>query len=195
MLPLYNSFIFSVIVIILLLLTLVAVIYISVGVVDLFRTSAPFVPLRKGAILKLAEQINITSSSIVYDLGAGDGRVLYHIAFQKKLGKYIGAERSFIPWLLSFYYRFLLRGKSYNFLMENKNIFSVDLKDATHIIMYLFPKINQLLLEKFENELSKGTLVYVIDFKFNKKEPIKVVDLCTEKQNTFLGKTLYIYQF
>ena len=184
-----------VLMLILLLGTLLFFIHTAVSIIDLFRNSAPYVPLRDHAIEKLVNEITVNEDSVVYDLGAGDGRVLYHLAKSKMKGVYIGVERSPAPLLFSLYYRFLLRGKKYNFIMKNADFFDVSVTDATHVVMYLFPKLMDALLPKLQAELKKGTLVYAVDFKFSNMEPIRTVDISSALDGTGLGKTLFIYQF
>lgn len=162
---------------------------------DRFRKSAPFVPLRKRGIIKLVNELEITKDSVVYDLGAGDGRILYHLANVKKVGTYIGIERSIVPLVFSLYFRFLLRKSSCVFTMLKQDIFKTDVSNATHIILYLFPELMDELLPKLEKELKPGTLVYAVDFEFKNKKPDQIVDMRPNSDSNGLAKTLYVYRF
>lgn len=181
--------------IILLFLTILFFFSTITSIADQFRNSAPFVPLRKRGIIKLVNELEITADSVVYDLGAGDGRILYYLANVKKVGTYIGIERSVVPLVFSLYFRFLLRKSSCKFTMLKQDIFKTDVSKATHVIMYLFPDLMNDLLPKLEKELKPGTLVYAVDFEFKNKKPDHVVDLRSGSDAGGLAKTLYVYRF
>ncbi len=68
-----------------------------------------------------------------------------------------------------------------------------DISDATHIFVYLFPRIIDDLFAKFEKELKPGTRVVSCDFPFSKRQPNQIIELLATKHQ--LNKKLYIYDF
>ena len=71
------------------------------------------------------------------------------------------------------------------------DVTNVPLKDATHIYMYLFPKIMDKLLPKFQKECAIGTRIISCDFVFSKLSPDEVIELPVVKDP--LCKKLYVY--
>jgi hypothetical protein len=74
-----------------------------------------------------------------------------------------------------------------------KDFFTHDLSDATHIFTYLYPHLMDDLLLKFDKELKTGTRLVSATFKFTVKHPIAEIDL--ERGKYQLARKLYIYEF
>jgi hypothetical protein len=153
-------------------------------------TEVPFVPVPKFVVLEAVKKFKTaSSSSVFYDLGAGDGRVVLDFAAHYPDARSRGFEIGPLPYLLSRMNHFLKprNNVSFNF----KSFFKADLSDATHIFIYLFPNTVEKLHEKFKRELKPGTQVISCDFPFRTKEP-------TEKYVLGGGlskHTLYVYEF
>lgn len=151
-------------------------------------TGVPFVPVPKSAMKKLPEVMDLGNGAVVYDLGCGDGRVLYMLAEQSD-ATFIGVEKAPLPYLAA-----KLREKSAprkNVKIIFGDIFKVPLGDATHVYTYLLSRVMDKLLPKFEKELKPGTTVVSCDFKFSKKPYEKSVDAPEGKTK----HTLYFYRF
>lgn len=139
------------------------------------KKDAPFVPSGKLLAPFLTKEIILTDSDVVYDLGAGDGRVLRALHSAYPRAKFIGIERD--PFAL-----FLARIKNRNIkpkalCVRKGDFFKEDLSGATCIVTYLFPEVMDQLLPKLERELPAGTRLFSIDFEFSQKDPMRIVTL------------------
>ena len=159
-----------------------------------FKNRVPFIPVSKKSLPKIYESLGINSNSVVYDLGAGDSRVLFYLSQKEPKAKYIGIENNPMAVLLS------KAGSWFNFKKTqnrvkilNQNFFEKDISDATHVFLYLFPEIMDKLQPKLEKELKNGTIVVSATFSFSNKEPIKVINLDFGKYS--LIHKIFIYKF
>lgn len=116
-----------------------------------------FIPLPMETVRKMLEIAEIMEDDILYDLGSGDGRTV--IEAWKGYGiESVGIEN----WAPIYYVsklRLRLSGAGDNVKILKKDIFKTDLSKATVVTMYLTPKLNAMLKNKFERELRKGTRV------------------------------------
>jgi tRNA A58 N-methylase Trm61 len=125
----------------------------------------------------------ISNGDVVYDLGSGDGRLLF-AALEKGAGKIVGVE---LDAGLAREARKTASGKG----VESKSTFleadvmDVNLSEATLILCYLFPTASAALKPKFESELRPGTRVVMESFPVQGWRPVK-----TEMRGY---KTFYLY--
>ncbi len=131
-------------------------------------TSGPFVPSsrkRHKAMLDLAE---LELSDVVYDIGCGDGRLVFRAApFVKKV---IGYELS-IPLYLFGKIRQLFNPK--NAHIRYGNIWKQDYKDANVIFVYLLPKAMKQFYKEIWPTLKPGTRVVSNAFQIHEIKPIQ----------------------
>lgn len=133
-------------------------------------TSGPFVPSarkRHKTMLKLAE---LTDSDIVYDLGCGDGRLVFSAS--KFSGRACGYDLS-IP--------LVLYGKLISLFYPKAkihfgNIWKQDYKDATVIFCYLLPGAMKQFHKEVWPKLRKGTRVISNAFEIHDLKPLKKED-------------------
>ncbi|KKP91049.1 MAG: hypothetical protein UR97_C0005G0046, partial [Candidatus Nomurabacteria bacterium GW2011_GWE2_36_115] len=142
----------------------------------------------------IEKALNINEDSVVYDLGCGDGRVLFYLYKNNPKAKYIGIENSQFP-LLVFNVRnwFFKRKNKSNISIIGKDFFDVNLSDATHIFTYLYPNVMDDLLAKFDKELKRGTRLVSASFHFTTKREVEVLDLKRGKWE--LAREIYVYEF
>ena len=127
------------------------------GLKKLLLQEGFFVPLPMGTIKKMISLAEIKKGDIIYDLGSGDGRVLFESIKTNEV-KAIGIENVVPVFLLSrIRQQFSENKNKVNFLF--KDFFKVNLKDADVIFIYLTPKLNEKLKEKFKKDLKKGTRI------------------------------------
>jgi SAM-dependent methyltransferase len=120
-----------------------------------------YVPTPQIVVDKMLEVARVTSSDVVYDLGCGDGRIVVTAA--KKLGAAgIGfdldpdrvreardrVQRAGVGTLVS---------------IREENVFSVDLRPATVVTLYLLPELNVRLIPQLE-KLRPGSRIVSHDF-------------------------------
>lgn len=180
---------------IILLIVFIAVITLfTLWTIGNFKNKVPFVTASNAVLKDIEKAFGIKDDSVVYDLGCGDGRVLFYLSKFNNKAKYIGIENSTFPILLSRLGSFLNTKKTGNKVeIIKKDFFKQDLSDATHVFTYLYPSLMDELLPKFEKEFKKGTKLVSLSFKFTLKTPTEEIDLGRSKYK--LGRKLYVYQF
>lgn len=151
----------------------------------------PFIPVRKKVLREIILALELRDGSVLYDLGCGDGRVLFVAGKLNPDVRCVGIEIAPFPYLWAKAREFL--SKSKNTSIIRGNMFDKDISSATHVFLYLFPKIMDSLLSKFEKELTPGARVVSCDFQFSNKKPIKILDLKSGSHE--LNRKLFIYEF
>ena len=96
------------------------------------KPSAPFVPLPSDAVSGLVKHIHLDTQSVVYDLGCGDGRILYELYRVYRTGKYVGVDRGFVPYLLAQWKVRHISPQSIRIIRGD--VFTTDVTDATIVI-------------------------------------------------------------
>ena len=150
-------------------------------------SSVPLVPVRRNALNKILEALALSDGDKLYDLGSGDGRVLaYALEAEPKITA-IGLEIGPWPRMLS---KIKLRKYGSRVKIVNKDFFKANISDATHIYVYLYPKVLEKLKMVFDKNLLPGTRVVSCDFPFINKQPEKIIPVPNSKT---ISKTLYVY--
>jgi SAM-dependent methyltransferase len=158
------------------------------------KNKVPFVTAPNAVMKDVDNALLVKDDSVVYDLGCGDGRILFYLSKIHPKARYIGIENSFFPFFLAKVESFFHERRTGNKVeIIYKNFFKQDLSDATHIVTYLYPIIMDDLINKFDKELKSGTRLVSISFKFTGKQPINEIDLKRSKYK--LGRKLFVYQF
>lgn len=114
---------------------------------------AGYQPTTDKSLNKMIEFARLKKKHVVYDLGCGDGKIIIKSApFCKKA---IGIEIDPVRYEIS-----KLRTKNLkNVQIIRKDFFSHNLKDADVVFIFLGPRANARLKEKFLKEMKKGSLV------------------------------------
>lgn len=154
----------------------------------------PFVSVPLSTLKDIEKALNIKDNSIVYDLGCGDGRVLFSLYKNNPKAKYIGIENNSFAFLL-LKVKNIWHKKKYNsnIIILKKDFFDVDISDATHVFTYLYPNIMDDLIPKLDKELKHGTILVSMSFHFTSKREINIIDLKRSKYG--LARKIYIYEF
>lgn len=129
-----------------------------------FFSGAPFVPSVSKTAKTMINKAHITPQSIVYDLGSGDGRLLF-LSAKAGAKKVIGIEINPILVLYTFI-RILLMGKQKQVICRCNNFWSTSLTDADVVYVYLIPWKMGKLAKKLEKELKKDALIISNSFIF-----------------------------
>jgi len=116
--------------------------------------------------LKLAD---IQPGKKVYDLGCGDGKLLFAAA--KYGAKAEGFEISFLPYVIAKVRQLFDKNKV---TIKFRDFWLVNLKDADVVFFFLIPRIYPKLKEKLQRELKPGTKVIAYVWPFKDWEPEKV---------------------
>ncbi len=102
----------------------------------------------------------VTSESIVYDLGCGDGGIVVSAARDHNVRKVVGIEQN------KRLYSIALRRTRHlkNAIIMNANYDDVDLSEANIVTLYQSASENARLKRKLLEELSEGSKVVSHDF-------------------------------
>lgn len=145
---------------------------------------APFVQTPVEVAKKMIQLAALKPGHTLYDLGAGDGRLVI-MAAQETGAHTVGVEmrEDLVERARSEIKKLNLEDRVQ---MVHEDFFSVDLKDADAVTLYLTTSGNERLRPKLEQELKKGAKVISHDFKVGNWKPSVVY-------NELLGHTIYSY--
>jgi len=137
-------------------------------------SAAPWLPTKKKQRQALIDSIPFQKDAVCYDLGCGDGTVLFAISRKEPTVKTIGYDISLLPWLLG-----NLRKLSHPNLYKNVsirygNLFRAPLNDADYVFVFLLNKAYPKLISKFKQELSDETTVIVEAWPLPDIEPYDI---------------------
>ena len=142
-----------------------------------------FVPTPLECVDGFFELTTLSRSDVVYDLGSGDGRLLF-AALERGAGRVVGVELD--PELV---HRARETAKSKGFedraTFIEADVLDVNLADATILLCYLYPTASEELRTKFESELKPGARVVIESFYIDEWNPVRSID----KE----GKSFFIY--
>ncbi len=127
-----------------------------------FITGAPFVPTSNPAAQTMIDFAGIKPGMRIYDLGSGDGRLLFLAA--QKGSKAIGFEIN--PWLVWFTNLKAWVTHSPQVKAKWQNFWSAKLSDADVVFVYLLPWRMGELAQKLTKDLRPGTLIVSNSFIF-----------------------------
>ncbi|HPT28667.1 MAG TPA: methyltransferase domain-containing protein [Bryobacteraceae bacterium] len=148
---------------------------------------APYVTSPQPVIDQMLKLAGLKSGETIYDLGCGDGRILFSAA--KNFGaKAVGVELS-----ETLVRRTRSQSESMGLLNSVKviqgDMMQVDLKDADVVALYLITEANDQLRPKLEKELRPGARVVSLEFKMRGWKPSKVEKIEAHRH----PYTIYVY--
>ena len=129
----------------------------------------PPVPTNPERIRKALKLANLQSTEVLYDLGAGDGRVLLIAAREfgaKAIGIEVGPIQCALIWL-----RAVVSGFGNQIQVRWGNFYKVDLREADVVFVYATSKEVTKLAPHLEKQLKKGARVISISADFPEWEP------------------------
>ncbi len=134
---------------------------------------APPVPTPRKVVRKMLEIAEIRPKDILYDLGAGDGRIII-MATKEHKAKAYGFEMVFFVWLLA-QINLFFSGVSKKTKILHKNFYNQNLNGASIITCFLTPGAMARLKPKFEKELKPKTKIVSYAFSIPGWKPEKTV--------------------
>jgi|APSaa5957512622_1039677.scaffolds.fasta_scaffold06083_3 type I restriction-modification system DNA methylase subunit len=158
----------------LLLFCIVLTLFLVVTFLSHIFIPVPFIPTPKKVIKQILKFSDIKESETIYDLGAGDGRMLIAAKKLYPTINAIGVEFMSTVWLLG-RIRIWFSKENINWVLGNA--LKKDVSDADCIFVYLLPDLMAKLETKFDAELKSGTRVVSYAFIFPNKEPVKEEDI------------------
>jgi hypothetical protein len=129
----------------------------------------PSIPTNSDRIRKALKLANLQPNEILYDLGAGDGRVLLIAAGEfgaKAIGIEVGPVQCAFIWL-----RTLVSSLSEKIQVQWGNYLNADLRDADIVFIYATSQEVLKLTSHLEKGLKQGTRVISISADFHEWEP------------------------
>jgi precorrin-6B methylase 2 len=190
-----------VIIIIVVCLALIALAFLGMS---LSLLSVPFVPVSNEALDSIIQALKLNEKSILYDLGSGNGKVLFACFKSEPKADYVGIEYHFFPHLIAkrnmkkltrwFESLNMVEVPKQHIQLIHGSFFNKDVSQATHVFVYSFSSMLDKLLPKLEKELKKGTRLVSCDFTFSKKQPIEVVEIPGANKRKRCKK-LFVYEF
>jgi len=117
-------------------------------------TGIPWAKIRRENIDKIFKEIKLPKNSLLYDLGAGDGRV---ILAAEKLGlKARGFELSLYPYLRAWFKIFIGQRRAQ---IKRQDFFKENLDQADAVFMFLTGRALLKLSQKLKHELKPGAII------------------------------------
>ncbi len=129
---------------------------------------APYVPTPMHIVRRMVALAELKSGDRVYDLGAGDARLL--IAAKKQVPGITAIGYELVPtvWLLGTLRIFCSRTRIF---WRMRDVRTADFHDADCIFLYLLPGVLEQLLPIFDQQLKPGTRVISSVFPLAGREP------------------------
>jgi tRNA A58 N-methylase Trm61 len=149
-------------------------------------SAAPWVPLWKKDIRRMLTLAKVKPGELVYDLGAGDGRMII-IAAKEFGAKAVGFEVACLPYFLA-WVKISLLGLFGQARLVYKNFFLQDLSQADVIMVFLTPPAMEKLKPKFEKETKPSCRIVSYAFSIPGWQPT-----IKDKPDNKTG-TVYVYQ-
>lgn len=141
-----------------------------------------WVPTPDEVVQRMLQVAKVTSQDIVYDLGAGDGKIA--IAAGKLGAKSTGIEYN--PDMAKLAQCYVQAEKlTANTRIVQGDVFESDFRDATVVTMYLLPHLNVKLLPKLLKDLKPGTRIVSHAFPMGNWQAEQTLDVN--------GRTVYFW--
>lgn len=127
----------------------------------------PYIPTPHTVVDSMIRMARLKPGETVYDLGAGDGRLLRSALAACPGIHAVGFEGAIGVWLLA---RLRAWRNKNDIAIERRDFMRENLSDADVIFTYLSPAFMDRLAPKFAAELKSGTRIISHAFKFRDRE-------------------------
>ena len=130
---------------------------------DVPQSVAPFVPTPTNVVRRMLTLAEVGPDDVVYDLGCGDGRILFMAIEEFEAERAVGYDIN--PSMAEpLQERIEYKDMEDRIKVVNGNFFEADLSPASVVTMYLTTSGNSKLRPKLEEELGVGTRIVSHDF-------------------------------
>jgi predicted RNA methylase len=149
---------------------------------------APYIPTPEAVVQRMLEAARVKPSDVVYDLGAGDGRIVI-MAAQRYGARAVGVE--IMPDLCrKATQRIQMMGLADRVQMMEDSVFRVDLSPATVVTMFFLTTSNERIKPNLEKYLKTGARVVSNEFPIKGWKPAEVVHV----KNGSMSHSIYVYE-
>lgn len=149
---------------------------------------APYVTSPQPIVEKMLEMARLKSGETLYDLGCGDGRILFSAARNYGARAY-GVELS--PTLVKRAQQMVdSQGLQDQVKVTQGDMMQVDVSSANVVALYLMTDANEQLRPKLERELKPGARVVSLEFKIKGWKPARVEKVEAHRH----PYTIYLYE-
>ena len=133
-----------------------------------------FVPTPQNVVDKMLELAQVKKDDLLYDLGCGDGRIVVTAA--KRYGcRAVGYDID--PECVELSIQNVQKNNVGHLVkIEQKDIFTLDLSEASVIALYLLPSLNVKLFPQLE-KLRPGSRIISHEFRMRGVKPDKIIKL------------------
>jgi len=181
----YFLIILYILFVIIIIFSLIFLFFLLQAIITIIRTKVPFAKTPDSNIDKILAELkrqNIPPGSRLYDLGCGNGRVLFEA--EKHGYKSIGYELSLYQYLRGLIKKKLNRSKV---KIIRKDFMRQDISDADVIFTFLVGGVMSRVGEKLKNNLKKGTIVISYGFAITNWKIDKILE--TKPSLTYIYRT------
>lgn len=120
--------------------------------------AAPFVPTRSKDVERMLDLAELKDGEVVYDLGAGDGRLLLAATQRQAQVTAVGFELSLLFYLIG-WLRILLSPNRQRMRWKFQDFFHHSISEADVVVCFLTPPAMSKLEPKFRQELRPGARI------------------------------------
>jgi precorrin-6B methylase 2 len=146
------------------------------------------VPTPPDVVAKMLEVAQVKKDDLVYDLGCGDGRIVVAAALKygcRAVGYDIDARK-----VRQSEENVKRHGVAKLVRIEQKDIFELDLRDATVITLYLLPELNERLIPQLE-KLNDGSRIVAHEFAIEGVQHDRLITIKSQGDN--VPRDIYLY--
>lgn len=148
---------------------------------------APWVPTNKKDRQRYAEKLPIKDGMTIYDLGCGDGSVLFALVDRHPSIRAIGYDVALLPLIIGWIRKALSRGKYANVSLRRANFYRTDFSDADAVFVFLMPKCYPQTFRRLGEQLKDDALAFIECWPFSEIE----AEATIEAED---GPSVYIYR-
>lgn len=141
---------------------------------------------RRAMLVALDKSSALPACEPIIDLGSGWGTLVIATARQYPQQQVIGYEVSWLPWLFSVIWKFLLGLE--NLKIYRKDFNKIDINNASILLCYLYSDAMVILEKKLTRERSENIVIISNTFVLPKNTPKKTIHL-----NDFHHTKIYSY--
>lgn len=158
-------------------------IWYAVRFIDTLRNGlAPDIGTPSDILPRIYSSLALKPHSVMYELGCGDARVLCYCAQQQPKATFVGIENGMLPYIKAKWQSRNLGNVSIRF----GDLRKVDLKEATHLYLYLLPEA----LVMVEPNLPQRSRIVSCQFPLADKKPKRTINIGLTHP---LAQQLFIY--